>query len=157
VYRADLSRLGGARWGRDRGGAGSVEPLGQALELFRPQMAVAVQGDHGGLVAELGLDGLDAAALGDRQAGRGVPQVVGAQRAREAGPPGGGLEVAVEELPLAQRPARGAVKTSASGSCGWSARCAANCSQRNRGSRTVRRSAVLVAPHSRMLRPERSV
>ena len=49
-------------------------------------MAVGVQGDAGRGVAELGLDRLDAGALGDQQRRAGVAQVVQPQR---VGQPGG--------------------------------------------------------------------
>jgi hypothetical protein len=55
---------------------------------------------------ERSLHCLDAGALADEQARGRVPKIVGAERPRQARPPGGWLELAVQELPLAQWPAQ---------------------------------------------------
>ena len=54
---------------------GILEPVGELLELVGEQVPVAVQRHRGRSVAELGLDRLDAGALGDEQAGAGVAEV----------------------------------------------------------------------------------
>ena len=68
-----------------------------------------------------------------------VAQVVGAEGGGEAGPGGGRLELVGEELALAQRPTPGRGEHQCL-RAGRPARWAASPSQRNRGSRTVRRS-----------------
>jgi hypothetical protein len=66
----------GPCWVREGVGVGVLEPVGEPLELVGKQMPVAVQRHRGRGVAELGLDGLDAGALGDEQARTGVAKVV---------------------------------------------------------------------------------
>jgi hypothetical protein len=66
----------GPRWVRDGLGVGVLEPVGELLELVGEQVPVAVQGHRGRGVAQLGLDRLDADALGDMQAGACVAKVM---------------------------------------------------------------------------------
>ena len=58
----------GPGWVRGGLGVGVMEPVGEVLGLVGERVAVAVQGHRGRGVAELGLDRLDAGALGDEQA-----------------------------------------------------------------------------------------
>ena len=61
---------------RDGVGIGVLQPLGEPLELVGEQVPVAVQRHRGRGVAKLGLDRLDAGALGDEQTRTGVAKVV---------------------------------------------------------------------------------
>jgi hypothetical protein len=76
----------GPCWVREGVGVGVLEPVGEPLELVGKQMPVAVQRHRGRGVAELGLDRLDAGALGDEQARAGVAKVMEPQPVGESGP-----------------------------------------------------------------------
>jgi hypothetical protein len=66
---------------------GLLQAVGQGFQLGGEQVAGGVQGDAGCRVPELGLDGLDAGALGDRQGCAGVSQAVQPQRLGQTGRP----------------------------------------------------------------------
>jgi hypothetical protein len=80
-----LSGLGPC-WVRDGVGVGRLAPLGELLELVREQVPVAVQRHGRRGVAELGLDRLDAGAMGDEKARAGVAKVMEPQPMGESGP-----------------------------------------------------------------------
>ena len=101
------SSLGGLGpcWVRNGVGIGLLEAVGELLEFVGEQVPVAVQryGCRG--MAEPGLDGLDAGALGDEQARAGVAKVVEPQPVGESSLDGCRLEDAGDELLLPQRTA----------------------------------------------------
>ena len=66
----------GPCWVRDSLGVGILQPVGQPLKLIREQMPIAIQRHRRRSMAELGLDRLDARALGDEQARAGVAKVM---------------------------------------------------------------------------------
>jgi hypothetical protein len=77
-------RLGtlGPCWVRNGIGVGLLEPLGQPLELIGEQVPVAVQRHRRRGMPELGLDRLDARALGDEQTRAGVATATMTRRTR---------------------------------------------------------------------------
>jgi hypothetical protein len=56
----------GTRWVHGSLGVEAVEAVGEVVQLLGEQVAVAVQRDRGGLVAQVVLHGLDAGALADQ-------------------------------------------------------------------------------------------
>jgi hypothetical protein len=79
-------RLGslGPCWVRNGVGVGLLKPLGEVLELVGEQVPVAVQRHRCRGMAELGLDRLDAGALGDEQARTGTAKVMEPQPVGES-------------------------------------------------------------------------
>ena len=113
-------RLGtlGPCWVRNGTGVGLLKPLGEVLKLVGEQVPVAVQRHRRRGVPELGLDRLDARALGDEQARAGVAKVMEPQPVGESRPGRRWLEDAGDELLLPQRPTLRRSDTRSSGPCG---------------------------------------
>ena len=93
----------GPCWVRDGLGVGILQPVSEPLELVREQVPVAVQRHRRRSMAELGLDRLDARALGDQQARAGMAKVMEPQPVGESRLGRRRLEDAGDELLLPQR------------------------------------------------------
>ena len=112
-----LSGLGPC-WVRDGVRVGLLEPVGEALELVREQVSVAVQRHRRRGMAELGLDRVDAGAPDDEQAHAGMAKVMEPQPVGESRPGQRRLEDAGDE-PLLLRSDGGVAPASAPTRPSW--------------------------------------
>jgi hypothetical protein len=93
----------GPCWVRDSLGVGILELVGEPLELVREQVPVVDQRHRRRGMAELGLDRLDARALGGEQARAGVAKVMEAPPAGESSPAAAGLKMPATTRALPRR------------------------------------------------------
>ena len=112
----------GPCWVRAGLNVGVLEPVGELLELAGEQVPVAVQCHRRRGMAELGLDRLDAGALGDEQARAGVAKVMEPQPVGSPARAAAGLKMPATNFCSRSGPPCGAVNTRSSGPCGRSAR-----------------------------------